>query len=110
MRGRRERGRRNRREREDPEGEAAHDGTDCSLGRVGPTARILLWSLADSKTSLDELRAHLPAAPDGTAWVADETTERFGLISLSGELPDLELVRELIGKDPEVGEQFDLAL
>ncbi|MBD0330719.1 MAG: hypothetical protein ICV64_11535 [Thermoleophilia bacterium] len=74
----------------------------------GTVARILLWSLADSKTSLDELRAQLPAAPAGSAWVSHEATERFGLISLSGALPDLTRVRELIGKNPEVGEEFSL--
>jgi hypothetical protein len=71
-------------------------------------ARVLLWTLADSKTTLDELRAQLPPAPDSAAWVSDEATERFGLISLSGELPDLRRVRALIGKDPEVGEEFDV--
>ena len=72
------------------------------------TARILLWSLADSKTTLAELRERLPALPEGDAWISDESTERFGLISLSGELPDLEPLRSLIGKEPEVGEEFDV--
>ena len=38
--------------------------------------RLLLWNLADSKTSLDELRAQLPAEPHRT-WISDEHTERF---------------------------------
>jgi hypothetical protein len=74
------------------------------------TVRLLLWNLADSKTTLDELRANLPALPSGDAWVSDEATERFGLISFSGETRGLERIRELIGKDPEVGEEFDLEL
>jgi hypothetical protein len=73
-----------------------------------PTARILLWSLADSKTTLAELREQLPAIAAGDAWISDEATERFGLVSLSGDLPDLDELRRLIGKDPEVGEEFDV--
>ena len=71
-------------------------------------ARILLWSLADSKTTLEELRAHLPSLPEGDVWISDEWSERFGLIALSGDLPELGAVRDLIGKDPEVGEEFDI--
>jgi len=70
--------------------------------------RLLLWNLADSKTNLAELREHLPPLPEGDAWISDESTERFGLISLSGETDSLDPIRELIGKDPEIGETFDL--
>lgn len=70
------------------------------------TVRLLPWSLADSKTTLDELRAQLPPLPDGDAWISHEPSERFGLISFSGEIPGE--VRDLIGKDPEVGEEFEL--
>ena len=72
------------------------------------TMRLLLWSLADSKTSLDELREHLPPLPADDAWISDGATERFGLISRSGELPDLDGLRSLIGKDPDIGEEFDV--
>jgi hypothetical protein len=72
------------------------------------TVRLLLWSLADSKTTLEELRAKLPEPSDGDHWISDETTERFGLISLSGSPRGLEGVRDLIGKDPEIGEEFEL--
>jgi hypothetical protein len=70
--------------------------------------RILIWGLADSKTTLGELRAHLPDLPDGDAWIANEPQERFGLVSTSGDLPELEQLRALIGKDPDVAEVFDL--
>jgi hypothetical protein len=81
--------------------------------------RLVLWSLADSKTTLDELRHHLGDAPDDApglrfrTWISDEATERFGLVELweSAEAAELEAprrVRELIGKDPEVGEIFDV--
>lgn len=70
-------------------------------------ARLLLWSLADSKTTLDELRGHLPTLEPPSAWISNEAAERFGLIAF-GELPDLEEVRGLIGKDPEAAEEFDV--
>ena len=72
------------------------------------TVRLLLWNLADSKTTLAELRAQLPELPEGDAWISDEASERFGLISLSGSVAGAEMVRDLIGKDPEVGEEFEL--
>ena len=72
------------------------------------TVRLLLWNLADSKTTLEELRAKLPELPEGDHWIADEATERFGIVSLSGSMHGLETVRDLIGKDPEIGEQFEL--
>jgi hypothetical protein len=73
------------------------------------TVRLLLWSLADSKTTLEELRAKLPALPEGDAWISDEAGERFGLISYSGDDDAAAAeARELIGKDPEVGEEFEL--
>jgi hypothetical protein len=72
------------------------------------TVRLLLWSLADSKTTLDELRAKLPALPEGDHWISDPAGERFGLISYSGADAEAAEVRELIGKDPEVGEEFEL--
>jgi hypothetical protein len=81
--------------------------------------RLVLWNLADSKTTLAELRHHLGDAPEHVpglrfrTWISDEATERFGAIELweSGEAAEQEIpagVRELIGKDPEVGEIFDV--
>jgi hypothetical protein len=81
--------------------------------------RLVLWSLADSKTTLAELRRHLGDASEEMpglrfrAWISDETTERFGAVELweSAEAAEQEVpgrVRELIGKDPEVGETFDV--
>jgi hypothetical protein len=81
--------------------------------------RLVLWSLADSKTTLAEVRHHLGDAPENVrglrfrAWISDEATERFGAIELweSAEAAEQEVprrVRELIGKDPEIGETFDV--
>ena len=86
--------------------------------------RLVLWSLADSQTNVAELRRHLRVeAVDAVervpglrfqAWVSDESTERWGAISLwesreAAERADVTSgARELIGKDPEIGEEFDL--
>jgi hypothetical protein len=72
------------------------------------TVRLLLWGLADSKTTLDELRAKLPELPEGDHWISDEAGERFGLISFSGDDAPAAEARDLIGKEPEVGEEFEL--
>jgi hypothetical protein len=71
-------------------------------------ARILIWSLHDSKTTLEELREHLPPPGGDDRWISNEASERVGLISFEDELPDLTEVRRLIGKDPEVAEEFDV--
>lgn len=71
-------------------------------------ARILIWSLGDSKTSLDELREHLPELGDDDRWISNDAQERLGLISFGDELPDLGAVPALIGQEPEVFEEFDV--
>ena len=85
--------------------------------------RLVLWSLADSKTTIAELRRYLrDESVDAfeevpglrfKAWISDEVTERWGAIYLfeSAEAAEQELptcARELIGKDPEVAELFDV--
>jgi hypothetical protein len=71
-------------------------------------ARILIWSLFDSKTTLEELREHLPSLPEGDVWIANEAQDRFGLISFGDPLPDLGEVTQLIGVEPTVAEEFDV--
>ena len=70
--------------------------------RVTPTGRYL------RRTSLDELRPHLPELPDESRWISNEAQERLGLIACGDELPDLGEVPQLIGKEPEVVEEFDI--
>ena len=85
--------------------------------------RIVLWNLADSKTSIEELRRYLRdesvdafAEVEGLrfkAWISDALGERWGAFYLfeSREAADQQLpsrVRELIGKEPELVEEFDL--
>lgn len=69
--------------------------------------QILIWNLAASKTTVAELRQQLPPLPNGDAWIGNDAQERFGLVSLSGDVPELESLRRLIGKDPDVAEEFD---
>jgi hypothetical protein len=59
-------------------------------------------------TSLDELRAQLPELPDGDRWISNDSQERLGLITFGDELPDLGEIPRLIGKEPEVAEEFDV--
>lgn len=71
--------------------------------------RLLLWNLADSKTTLEELREQLPPDPNRT-WISDGSTERFGVIETWDREPDdfPDDIRSLIGKDPEIAEEFDV--
>jgi hypothetical protein len=80
------------------------------LRRAGPVliARILIWSLYDSTASLDERRPQLPELPDGDRWISNESQERLGLLTFGDELPDLGEIPRLIGKEPEVAEEFDV--
>jgi hypothetical protein len=49
-----------------------------------------------------------PSCPKGDFWISDPVGERFGLISFSEDDEPAARARELIGKDPEVGEEFEL--
>jgi len=85
--------------------------------------RLVLWNLADSKTTIEELRRYLrdesvDAFEDVPglrfkAWISDEVSERWGAVYLwesredaQQELPSR--ARELIGKEPDIGEEFDV--
>jgi hypothetical protein len=85
--------------------------------------RLVLWNLGDADISVAELRRHLsdesvPAFAEVPGlrlklWVSDEHTDRWGAIYLfeSREAADQELpadASELIGKGPDVVEEFDL--
>ena len=85
--------------------------------------RFVLWNLADSKTTIHELRRYLRGESADAfsdvpglrfkAWISNEVTERWGAVYLweSAEAAEQDLpsrARELIGKDPDVGETFDV--
>jgi len=71
-------------------------------------ARVVIWNLADSKTTLDELREHLPELPDGSHWISNEVGERFGLFALGDELPELGEIPQLLGVEAVIFEEFDV--
>jgi len=71
-------------------------------------ARLVIWNLYDSKTTLEELREHLPALPEGAHWISNEVQERFGVLALGDELPDLGQIPQLIGADAVIFEEFDV--
>jgi hypothetical protein len=84
---------------------------------------FVLWNLADSKTTIGELRryrrdesvdqfADVPGLRF-KAWISDEATERWGAVYLweDAEAAEQELpsrARDLIGKEPDIGETFDV--
>jgi len=85
--------------------------------------RLVLWNLADSKMTIGELRRYLRdesvdafsevAGLRFKAWISDEATERWGALyvwesaeAARGELPSR--ARELIGKEPDIAEEFDV--
>ena len=85
--------------------------------------RLVLWNLADSMTTIEELRRYLRdesvdawEGVDGLrfkAWISDPATERWGAVSFweSAEAAEQDVpsrARGLIGKDPDVVEVFDL--
>ena len=85
--------------------------------------RIVLWNLADSMTTIEELRLYVRDESvdefeevEGLrfkAWISDALGERWGAFYLfeSREAADQELpgrARELIGKQPDLVDEFDL--
>jgi hypothetical protein len=85
--------------------------------------RLVLWNLADSKTTITELRRYLrDESVDAfeevpglrfKAWISDEASERWGAVYLweSADAAGQELpsrARDLIGKDPDLVEEFDV--
>jgi hypothetical protein len=85
--------------------------------------RLVLWNLADSRTTVAELRDYLrDEAVDAFSqvsgilfkgWFSDELGERWGAVyvfesAAAAGQPLPSRARELIGKDPDIVEIFDL--
>jgi hypothetical protein len=85
--------------------------------------RFVLWNLADSKTTIEELRRYLrDESVDAfeeveglrfKAWISDEATERWGAVyvwetTTAATQPLPTKARELIGKDADIVEEFDV--
>ena len=70
--------------------------------------RILLWSLFDSSTTIDELRDRLPQLEPPSAWLWNDAAERFGALVVGDEVPATVVdARTLIGREPDAYEEFD---
>ncbi len=71
--------------------------------------RIFIWSLFDSTTTFDELRESVPLLDPPSAWIWNEAADRFGLVQFGDEVSEaVGWVRDLIGADPDVYEEFDV--
>ena len=76
--------------------------------------RILLWRLDERTPSFDELRDRIeelePLAAPG-AFLLNEAAERVGALVVDDEdepaPPQLDELRALIGRDPDLYEEFD---
>jgi hypothetical protein len=90
---------------------------------VTVVVRLVIWSLADSGATIESLRDYLRdesvaafANVPGLlfkAWFSDEATERWGAVYVwesleAAEQPLPSRARELIGRDPDIVEVFDL--
>jgi hypothetical protein len=70
--------------------------------------RLLIWSVSDSETTIEELRASLPELEPPSAWIWNEASERFGILAYGDELPEaVGWAQDLIGGEPDVYEDFD---
>jgi hypothetical protein len=77
--------------------------------------RILLWRLDETNRSFDDLRERLEELeplPAPGALLVDEAAERLGalLVTEDDEPPpgQLDELRALIGRDPDLYEEFDV--
>jgi hypothetical protein len=85
--------------------------------------RLVLWNLDGSNATIEELRRYLAdesvdafASVPGLrfkAWIADPASNRWGAVYLwesreAGEGPMPSRARELIGRDPDVVEWFEV--
>ena len=72
--------------------------------------RILIWSIFDSKTTVDELRESLPELERPSTWIWNEASERFGVVVFGDDLPEsVGWAQDLVGDEPDVYEEFDSA-
>ena len=70
--------------------------------------RLLIWNVAESRTSIDELRDSLPSLAEPSRWIWNEVTERFGALVFGEDLPEASgWAQDLVGDEPDVYEEFD---
>ena len=72
--------------------------------------RLLIWSVFESKTSIDELRESLPELEAPSRWIWNEVSDRFGVLAFGEDLPEpVGWAQDLVGDEPDVYEEFDSA-
>ena len=70
--------------------------------------RLLIWNVAESRTSIDELRESLPELDSPSRWIWNEVSERFGALVFGEDLPEtIGWAQDLVGGEPDVYEEFD---
>lgn len=72
----------------------------------------MLWSLGETMLDVERLLDELPTLEPPSAWLWNESAERFGLVLVDEELDEvpeaLATARALIGREPDVYEEFDV--
>ena len=72
--------------------------------------RLFIWDIAESQTTIDELREFVPELEPPSAWIWNEASERFGVIVSGDDLPEaVGWAQDLVGSEPDVYEEFDSA-
>ena len=72
--------------------------------------RMLIWNVAESKSTIDELRESLPELDAPSRWIWNEASERFGVLAFGDDLPEaVGWAQDLVGDEPDVYEEFDSA-
>lgn len=70
--------------------------------------RLLIWNVAESKTTIDELRESLPDLELPSRWIWNDASERFGVLAVGEDLPEsIGWAQDLVGGGPDVYEEFD---
>lgn len=72
--------------------------------------RLLIWNVAESKSSIDELQESLPALETPSRWIWNDAAERFGVLAFGDDMPEaMGWAQDLVGAEPDVYEEFDTA-
>ena len=70
--------------------------------------RLLIWNVAESKSSIVELRESLPNLELPSRWIWNEAADRFGVLAFGDDLPEaVGWAQDLVGAEPDVYEEFD---
>jgi hypothetical protein len=75
---------------------------------VSMVVRLLIWNVAESKSTIDELRESLPELNPPSQWIWNDASERFGVLAFGDDLPEaVGWAQDLVGGEPDVYEEFD---